>query len=170
MCSVCRAAIALGANLGDRVTSLSKARAQVFALSAVSGPFLSSSLYETEPVDCETDAAKFLNAVIEVGFSGEAAPLLAELQRIEHALGRPAEHQANRSRTIDLDLLYLGDRVVDENGLVLPHPRLRSRAFVLQPLAEIRPALVLPNESRTIAELAAELGATAAVVRLPQEW
>ena len=165
-----RAGIALGANLGDRVAGLSGARAQVFALPGVSGPLLSSSLYETEPIDCEPGAAKFLNAVIEIGFAGEPAELLAALQRIEQALGRPPEHAANRSRTIDLDLLYHGDRVVNGDGLVLPHPRLRSRAFVLQPLAEIRPALILPNDSRAVASWAAKLGPTAAVVRLPQEW
>ncbi len=165
-----RTGIALGANLGDRIGGLTKARAGIFALPGVHAPFLSSSLYETEPVECEVGAGKFLNAVIEVGFDGEAAELLAELQRIEHELGRPAAHERNRSRTIDLDLLYLGTRVVEEMGLVLPHPRLQARAFVLLPLAEIRPELVLPNDSRTVAELAANLGPTPVVVRFPEQW
>jgi 2-amino-4-hydroxy-6-hydroxymethyldihydropteridine diphosphokinase len=165
-----RAGIALGANLGDRRTELTSARAKVFALPCVQPPFFSSSLYETEPVECEVGAGKFLNSVIEVGFAGEAAELLAELQRIEHELGRPATHERNRSRTIDLDLLYLGTRVVEETGLVLPHPRLQARPFVLLPLAEIRPELVLPSESRTVAELAANLGPTPAVVRFPEQW
>ena len=165
-----RAGIALGSNLGDRRASLTTARTAIFALPVVSTPFLTSSLYETEPIDCETGAAKFLNAVIEVGFSGEPADLLRALQQIEHALGRPAAHGRNRSRTIDLDLLYHGRRVVDLPALALPHPRLHLRAFVLQPLAEIRPHLVLPGDPRTIGELAADLGPTPTVVRLREQW
>lgn len=165
-----RAGIALGANLGDRVAGLTTARSQIFALAGISAPLLSSSLYETEPVDCEPGAAKFLNAVLEIGFAGSSSELFRELQRIEHALGRPAAHARNRSRTIDLDLLYHGDRLVTELGLILPHPRLHQRAFVLQPLAEIRPDLILPNDSATVRELAARLPASAAVVRLPEQW
>jgi 2-amino-4-hydroxy-6-hydroxymethyldihydropteridine diphosphokinase len=165
-----RAGIALGANLGDRLAGLTTARAQVFALLGVRPPFLSSSLYETEPVACEADAPKFLNAVIEVGFVGSATDLLREMQRIEQELGRPGAHQRNRSRTIDLDLLYFGNESRDEVGLTLPHPRLASRAFVLQPLAEIRPNLILPNQSKTVRQLAGDLPVTPAVVRLPMRW
>ena len=165
-----RAGIALGANLGDRIAGLTTAREQIFALPGVREPLLASSLYETEPIDCEPGAAKFLNAVIEVGFAGSSSELFHELQRIEHALGRPAAHEPNRSRTIDLDLLYHGDLLVAEPDLTLPHPRLRQRAFVLQPLAEIRPDLILPNDSETIRQLAEKLSATAAVVRFPEQW
>lgn len=165
-----RAGIAIGANLGDRLAGLAKARAEVFALPGVRPPLLTSSLYETEPVECEIGAGKFLNAVVELGYSGTPRDLLEELQRIERELGRPAAHAANRSRSIDLDLLYHGSQMVDETELTLPHPRLHLRAFVLQPLAEIRPNLVLPDQSRTIQELAAELGPTPSVVRLPMRW
>jgi 2-amino-4-hydroxy-6-hydroxymethyldihydropteridine diphosphokinase len=143
---------------------------EIIALPGVRAPFLSSSLYETEPVDCEANAAAFLNAVIEVGFAGAATDLLHALQRIEHALGRPAGHERNRSRTIDLDLLYLGHEALDLPGLMLPHPRLASRAFVLQPLAEIRPDLILPDESEPIRQLAKKLPLTPTVVRLPVQW
>lgn len=165
-----RAGIALGANLGDRHDGLARARAEVFALPGVEAPLLFSSLYETDPVECEPGAAKFLNAVIEVGFKGRSLVLLRELQRIEQQLGRPATHERNRSRTIDLDLLYHGDGMLDASGLTLPHPRLRSRPFVLQPLAEIRPDLILPNESETVRQLAEKLPATPSVVRLPMQW
>lgn len=165
-----RAGIALGANLGDRVAGLSTAREQIFALPGISAPLFSSSLYETEPVDCEPGAAKFLNAVIEIGFAGATSELFQELQRIEQTLGRPASHERNRSRTIDLDLLYHGQLLVTEPDLTLPHPRLHQRAFVLQPLAEIRPDLILPNDSETIRQLAARLPATPAVVRFPEQW
>ncbi len=165
-----RAGVALGANLGDRLAGLTKARAEILALPGIRPSLLASSLYETEPVDCEAGAQKFLNAVIEFGFEGPSLQLLEELQRIEQALGRPAEHEANRSRTIDLDLLYHGNHVTDEARLALPHPRLRLRAFVLQPLAEIRPNLILPGEKRTVQQLAAELAPTPKVVRLAMQW
>ncbi len=165
-----RAGIALGANLGDCVRSLTTARTQVFALADAVEPFLSSALYETEPVDCESGAEKFLNAVIEIGYDGPSRALLEELRKIERALGRPAEHERNRSRTIDLDLLYHGARTIDESDLQLPHPRLHLRGFVLQPLAEIRPNLVLPGQSKTIHELSEDLAPSPSVVRSARQW
>ncbi len=165
-----RAGIALGANLGDRLACLTKARAEIFALEGVHPPLLSSSLYETDPVECESGAAKFLNGVIELGYEGASLDLLNALQRIETQLGRPVGHEANRSRTIDLDLLYHGNHVSDEARLALPHPRLRLRAFVLQPLAEIRPNLILPGETKTLQQLAADVSPAPSVVRLPMQW
>ena len=165
-----RAGIALGANLGDRLLCLTTARTRIFAIPEVSAPLLSSSLYETEPVDCEPNAKKFLNAVVEVGYSGSSRQLLEELKRIEAALGRPAEHARNRSRTLDLDLLYHGACTMDEPKLQLPHPRLSLRGFVLRPLAEIRPNLVLPEQIKTVRELNEELPPTPSVVRSAWQW
>jgi 2-amino-4-hydroxy-6-hydroxymethyldihydropteridine diphosphokinase len=165
-----RAGIALGANLGDRLGSLTTAREMIFALPDVLAPQLSSSVYETEPVECEPEAEKFLNAVIEVGYDGEPLALLHALREIESRLGRPAEHEANRSRRIDLDLLYHGGRVRDDRELQLPHPRLHLRGFVLLPLAEIRPSLVVPGQTRTVGELSEELASTASVVRAARQW
>ena len=96
--------------------------------------------------------------------------MLAEIRKIEDALGRPPEHARNRSRTIDLDLLYHGSSLLDEPGLQLPHPRLHLRGFVLQPLAEIRPDLVLPGQAKTIGELREELPPSASVVRSARQW
>src|SRR5450755_4261526 len=132
-----RAGIALGSNLGNRLLCLTTARARIFALPEVSPPLLSSALYETEPVECEPGAEKFLNAVVEIGYPGASSRLLEELNKIEAALGRPAERARNHSRTIDLDLLYHGARVIAEPRLKLPHPRLHLRGFVIHPLAEI---------------------------------
>ena len=103
-----RAGIALGANLGDRLLCLTTARQRIFTLPDAVAPHLSSALYETEPVDCEPGAAKFLNAVVEIGYTGSSRQLLEELKKIESDLGRPPQHERNRSRTIDLDLLYHG--------------------------------------------------------------
>lgn len=165
-----RAGIALGANLGYRLRCLTIAREQIFALPEVSPPLLSSALYETEPVDCEPGAKKFLNAVVEIGYGGSSRQLLQALRQIEDQLGRPAAHTRNRSRTIDLDLLYHSARTIEEPDLQLPHPRLHLRRFVLQPLAEIRPNLVLPGQVKTIGELTAELSSSPSVVRSARQW
>ena len=165
-----RAGISLGGNLGDRLTCLTNARDAIFALPGIQSPLICSSLYETEPVDCEAGAPKFLNAVIEIGHDGASTKLLAELQRIEIALGRPPQHARNRSRRIDLDLLYHGARVLEEPGIQLPHPRATSRGFVLQPLREIRPNLVLPGQTKTVRELAEELPPGPSVVRAALQW
>jgi 2-amino-4-hydroxy-6-hydroxymethyldihydropteridine diphosphokinase len=165
-----RAGVALGANLGNRAARLTTAREMIFALPHVSLPHFSSSLYEAEAVDCEAGAPKFLNAVVEIDYDRSPRGLLDELQKIERKLGRPAKHEPNRSRTIDLDLLYVGGREVDGAALTLPHPGLRLRGFVLQPLAEIRPNLILPNETKTIQQLAEEIPPAPSVVRLAREW
>ena len=165
-----RAGISLGGNLGDRLVCLTNARKEIFALPGIYGELLSSSLYETEPVNCEAGASKFLNAVVEVGYDGDSMPLLTHLQQIEKTLGRPARHERNYSRTIDLDLLYHGARIFDEPGIQLPHPRVAFRGFVLRPLMEIRPNLVLPRQTKTIRELAAELPRGPSVVRAVVQW
>jgi 2-amino-4-hydroxy-6-hydroxymethyldihydropteridine diphosphokinase len=165
-----RAGIALGANLGDRLLCLTTARSRLVALLEVSPPLLSSAIYETEPVECEPGAEKFLNAVVEIGYTGSSRQLLEELRKIESALGRPPAHERNRSRAIDLDLLYHGARTLDEPQLQLPHPRLSFRGFVLHPLAEIRPNLVLPEQRKTIRELTEELSPAPSVVRSALQW
>ena len=165
-----RAGVALGANVGDRAATLRAARERIEALDGVEPPLLASAIYETEPVDCEPGAGKFLNAAIEVGFAGEAAQLLSALRQIERDLGRPSVHPRNVSRPIDLDLLYFGDLTIDMPELQLPHPRLPERAFVLRPLADIRPNLILPNHRASIAELLRELGDTSELVRIKGEW
>ena len=165
-----RAGIGLGANLGDRLRCLTVARDRIYGMPKVEPPFLSSSLYETEPIECEPGAAKFLNAVIEVGYSGSSKELIDELKKIEMDLGRPPEHERNRSRPIDLDLLYHGARIEEEPNLQLPHPRLHLRGFVLHPLAEIRPNLVLPGQRKTIREMAEELLPAPLMVRAAQQW
>jgi 2-amino-4-hydroxy-6-hydroxymethyldihydropteridine diphosphokinase len=165
-----RAGISLGANLGDRLACLTSARDQIFALPGVHPPLLCSSLYETEPVDCEAGAPTFLNAVIEFGHDGASIELLTELQRIERALGRPPRHARNRSRKIDLDLLYHGARVLDQPSIQLPHPRTSFRGFVLRPLMEIHPNLVLPGQTKTVRELTKELPPGPSVVRAALQW
>ena len=165
-----RTAVALGSNLGDRLDNLRTARRQIIELARVQSPVLSSAIYETEPVDCEPGAGKFLNAVVEFDYAGQPVNLLRQLLRIEESLGRKRDHPKNASRTIDIDLLYCGDLQIGNERLQLPHPRMHLRRFVLQPLADIRSELVLPNQTRTVANLLAELDRSGEVVRFTDDW
>jgi 2-amino-4-hydroxy-6-hydroxymethyldihydropteridine diphosphokinase len=165
-----RTAVALGSNLGDPLENLRVARRQIIELDEVQPPILSSEIYETEPVDCERGASKFSNAVVEFDYEGDPVQLLEQLVRIEESLGRKRDHQKNVSRTIDIDLLYCGDRQIDNERLQLPHPRMHLRKFVLQPLTDIRPDLILPGQTRTIADLLAELEDCGGVISLASNW
>jgi 2-amino-4-hydroxy-6-hydroxymethyldihydropteridine diphosphokinase len=165
-----RTAVALGSNLGDRLDNLRAARQQICDLTDMQSPVLSSAIYETDPVDCEPGAPKFLNAVVEFGYNGDPLQLLKKLKSVEHALGRPREHARNLSRKIDIDLLYVGDTRINNGELELPHPRMHLRKFVLQPLADIRPELILPRQAKTVRELLAQLNDTCNLVRVRNHW
>jgi len=165
-----RTAVALGSNLGDRLDNLHAARQQISDLSDIQPPVLSSAIYETDPVDCEPETPKFLNAVVEFGYNGDPLRLLKKLKSVEAALGRPREHARNVSRKIDIDLLYIGDMKINNGELELPHPLMHLRKFVLQPLADIRPDLILPGQKKAIRELLAEVEHAAEVSRFVEEW
>ena len=165
-----RTAVALGSNLGDRLDNLRAARQQICDLTGIQPPVLSSAIYETDPIDCEPEAPRFLNAVVEFAYDGDPLRLLKKLKKLEKMLGRPPEHGRNVSRTIDMDLLYIGGTRVNEGELELPHPRMHLRRFVLQPLADIRPDLILPRQEKTVRELLAQLDDTCNVVCVRNNW
>ena len=165
-----RAGIALGSNLGDRLAGLRTARDRLQGLPASAPPLLASAVYETEPVGCETGAGPFLNAVVEIGFDGKPTELLEMLRTIEQDLGRPPAHEKNTSRTIDLDLLYCGPLRMETSELQLPHPRMHERRFVLQPLADIRPDLILLGQTEPVEELLRRLPAEEGLVRYARQW
>jgi len=146
------AAVALGSNLGDRLAHFDAAFA---AMDAMPGTWLvaRSLCHETEPVG-PPGQGMYLNAAAVLHTTLDPRPLLDALLRIERAQGRDRS-AAERwgPRTLDLDLLLYDERVIDEPGLTLPHPRLHERLFVLEPLAEIAPGLSVPGTGATVAEL-----------------
>ena len=152
-----RIGIALGSNIGDRLRNLQLARTELLAMPAVSGTALCSKVYETEPVDCEPGSAPYLNAVVEIGYEGHPVSLLDELQAIEKKMGRPSKRPRNAPRIIDLDILYAGNLALANEEIVIPHPRLHSRKFVLAPLNDIRPELVLPGYHDMVSALLGQL-------------
>ncbi len=131
--------VGLGSNLGGREAMIGRAVEllgdEVIAV---------SSLLETEPWGY-VDQPRFVNAVARLETSRRPRELLDRLLEIERELGRGREGPRFGPRTIDLDLLLYGDERIDEPGLTVPHPRLHERAFVLEPLAELDPALVVPG-------------------------
>lgn len=119
---------------------------------AVADSLRQAPIYQTEPVDCPADSPDFYNTVVEIGYTGSPHDLLDATQGIEFHLGRTAVPERNAPRVIDVDILYFGSERIDGEILDLPHPRLTSRRFVLQPLADIRPDLILPGDQVSIAE------------------
>ena len=145
--------LGLGSNLGNREANLRAALRGLWRMGRVEAV---SSLYETEPVGGPAQPP-FYNAACRWETGLEPRPMLRCLQGLEHELGRrPGERWA--PRPIDLDVLLLGDRILGEDGLTIPHPRLAERPFVLAPLAEIAAEACHPVEGKTIAELLAAAG------------
>ncbi len=136
--------LALGSNLGDRLETLQRA---VELLDARPGVEVvrSSRVYETEPVGPPQPA--YLNAVVEVRTDLEPLELLKETQAVEDELGRVRAERWG-PRTIDVDVLTFDERTVDEPELVVPHPRMHERGFVLVPLGELDPDPMLPGERK----------------------
>ncbi len=141
--------IGVGSNLGNRQGYLDQARKDLTAIPEIRD-LRESPVYETEPVDA--GGGLFLNAVWSFETDMPARELLDRLHRLESGAGR--ERKAiNGARTLDLDLLFYGDQVIQERDLVVPHPRLHERAFVLEPMADLAPGFVHPVLKKTIREL-----------------
>lgn len=149
-----RAAFALGANLGDRATTL---RGAVEALAATDGldVVAVSPAYETEPVGGPSGQPDYLNAVVVVDSVLPAGALLARAQEVEHTFGRVRAERWG-ARTLDVDLLAVGAETAATPSLTLPHPRAHLRAFVLVPWADVDPDFELPGLG-TVGDLLAAL-------------
>jgi 2-amino-4-hydroxy-6-hydroxymethyldihydropteridine diphosphokinase len=150
------AIIALGSNLGDsrQIILDVMARLQNFS----NQPILKSSLWQTSPVNCPPGSPLFVNAVIGLTTRAGETPesLLEKLHKLERESGRPPKKVLNEPRLLDLDLIAFGAETWNTPDLVLPHLRAHLRRFVLQPLSEIAPDLILPGQGKTVSQLLAE--------------
>jgi 2-amino-4-hydroxy-6-hydroxymethyldihydropteridine diphosphokinase len=142
--------LALGSNLGDRLANLKQA---IDALTPQMEVKAKSSVYETPPWGYE-DQPKFLNQVVKAKTYLDPEPLLKHLKRLEVALGRQASFP-NGPRLIDMDILFYDELILNTSALVIPHPRLQERGFVLLPLMELSPDLVHPLIKKSVREMAA---------------
>lgn len=150
-------AVALGSNLGDRAENL---RFGLRELERRLEGVRSSSVYRSRPRE-GVEGDEFLNMCVAGRTPGEETDprgLLRELRYVEMGAGRPPRRRPGRARTLDLDLLLAGGRVVREDDLVLPHPRMTERNFVLRPLAELLPGWRHPETGRSVRELAERAG------------
>jgi 2-amino-4-hydroxy-6-hydroxymethyldihydropteridine diphosphokinase len=149
-----RAFVGLGANLGDAARAVGEALAEIAAVPGVTVVAVSPR-YRTAPVDA--GGPDFCNAVAELRASIEPAALLEAMLAIERRHGRQRPFR-NAPRTIDLDLLLFGTRVLDTPRLVLPHPRMHLRAFVLRPLLDLAPEVTIPGLGPAASWLAGAAG------------
>ena len=160
--------LALGSNLGNRIANLRGAKQTLHCppeLCIVNA----SSLYETDPVGGPDGQPPYLNAVLEVQTLLPAARLLEFCLAVEQLYGRCRQVRWG-ARSLDIDLLFYADNVHRQKDLIVPHPRLHQRAFVLTPLLDVAPGLIHPLLQRTVREMLTQLPSTAGVRRLPDLW
>ena len=158
--------VALGSNLGDSVAAVRAAMGRLEVLSA--SPLRRSCCWRSTPVDCPPGSPDFVNAVVALQPRPGETPesLLGMLQELEVAFGRRPKQYPNEPRPLDLDLIAFGMERRSSPRLTIPHPRAHLRRFVLAPLAEIAPDLVLPGQSLTVSELLGSLEPTETVERM----
>lgn len=158
--------IALGSNLGDSVANIRSAFEDLEYLSQT--PVRRSSLWRSTPTDCPPGSPDFINAAVAieplVGETPES--LLDKLQALEIGAGRQPKVVMNEPRPLDLDIIAFGMEQHSSPRLTIPHPRLHVRSFVLEPLAEIAPEVIMPCHARSVAEMLATLAPDDALIRL----
>ncbi len=164
------AGFSLGSNQGDRIELMREAKRRLLAESDVRW-VAQSSLYETEPVAVAAEYAhlRFINAVLILESDRSATQWMELLHTVEAAMGRERISDRNAPRTMDVDLIYIGDACIDRGDIIVPHPRWAARRFVVQPLAEVRPDLMLPGTGSTVSKVLQELVGEE-VKRLDAEW
>jgi len=158
--------IALGSNLGKSREVIRRAMERLQGLS--DEPLVRSSLWETTPVDCPAGSPMFVNAAAGLRPRPGETPesLISKLQSLEKEFGRQPKKVLNEARALDLDLIAFGKEIRRTETLVIPHPRAHERRFVLQPLSEIAADLILPGQTKTVAQLLAEMQPDAAMRKI----
>ena len=145
--------ISIGSNLGDREEQILRSVHELRSFSRVKKI---STLRETDPVGPILDQPKFLNAVVEIETEYSPHEVIQELLRIEQEMGRVRVEKGG-PRNIDLDLVVYGNDVVNEEALIVPHPHMHERRFVLEPLAELNPHWIHPTLKNSVSELLTKL-------------
>jgi len=161
----------LGSNMGGRLRQLTQAKTLLLLDSKVK--FIDQSLvYETEPVDVKEAyrQMKFLNAVLVVESPYTAEEWLPKIKRVEEGLKRERTDDRNAPRTIDVDILFSGDEIVDSDLLQIPHPRWAERRFVVAPLADVCPDLILPGAKSTVRNILEQMPANDDVRLFAEQW
>lgn len=163
--------ISLGTNKGDLVDNLREARTGILQIKGTR-LLACSPAYKTEPVDVPPEYSDkyFLNAVIIIFSDLAPQQLLEETNRIEKRMGRTGKNGPNLPRIIDIDLIYADHKTVLKDNVNIPHPKWAERKFVVQPLADVRPNLVLPGMNVTVAEQLSRLPQSPQVIRFSKEW
>ena len=158
--------IALGSNFGNSREIILEAMARLQEFSEA--PVLKSSFWQTTPVDCPPGSPLFINAVVGVvpRENETAGSLLKKLQQVEKEFGRTPKIILNEARPLDLDLISFGNETRTLEDFILPHPRAHKRRFVLQPLSEIAPDLILPGQKKTVKQLLDSLAAGEILTRI----
>ncbi len=161
----------MGSNKGDRQRCLCQAKTHILLDSRVK--FIGqSSLYETKPVGVKVEyqLMKFLNAVLIVRSPYSATTWLQKIHRIEKNLSRIRTKDRNAPRTIDIDILFSGNEIIDNDELHVPHPRWTQRRFVVQPLAEIQPTLILPCAIDPVQKILTKMPQNEKVCLFAKKW
>ena len=159
-----RVGFSLGANLGDRLATLERV---CDYLSELFGALRLSQVYETAPVGCPEGSPAYLNACVEVSTNMAPEAILRCCMEIEKDLGRTRSGEYGEPRTCDIDILYYGETTCNTPELTLPHPRAHMREFVLRPLCDIDPLLVLPGQQLPVKDLLSQLPADGGVTLYP---
>ncbi len=158
--------VSLGSNLGDSIRNVREAIEELQSFS--DEPMLKSSLWQSSPVDCPPNSPLFINAVAAFEPRAGETPLglLERLQTLEKKFGPRPRKILNEPRPLDLDLITYGAHIIDSPQLTLPHPRAHLRKFVLQPLCEIAPELILAGQMKTAEEICDGLRTNEVLVKL----
>ena len=153
----------IGGNLGEREANLEEAHD--FIAFNIGDVTATSAIYESEPWGM-TDVPNFLNQVVQIQTELSNDELLTEIAELEDFFGRERSTEGYVSREMDIDVLFIGEEIIDSESLRVPHPRLTERRFVLEPLAEIAPDFVHPEMKKSVRELLASCTDKGQVTRL----
>lgn len=163
--------LSIGSNQGDRIANLRLCRDRLSAFERLA-LVAQSPVYESEPVDVDSEyqAMSFLNAVLIIETDLDVMMLAGIFHSMENSMGRMKTNRRNEPRVIDIDIIYAGKIVMADDKLVIPHPRWTARRFVVQPLADVRPDVVIAPEKRSVREILSALPREPWVTLFTREW